>query len=64
MVKQPIRAYGPRALDDLRLGFAEDRYDVRRLIVRVVVTSALPARQGAATERVVGDPQATSPDHR
>jgi hypothetical protein len=42
LIKQPIRAYGPRALGNLHRGFAEDHYDIRRLIVRAVVTSALP----------------------
>jgi hypothetical protein len=51
MINQPVRAYGPRALDDLRRGFAEDGYDVRRLIVRVVVTAALPARNGSTPGR-------------
>jgi len=40
LVKQPIRAYGPRVLADLCRGFAEDEYDVRKLAIRIIAASA------------------------
>jgi hypothetical protein len=41
LVKQPIRAFGPRELADLRRFFAYNRYNVRKLMVEVVAQSAL-----------------------
>ncbi|WZP00614.1 DUF1592 domain-containing protein [Isosphaeraceae bacterium EP7] len=41
LVKQPIRAYGPQVRADLRRGFADDGYSVRKLAARIVATSAL-----------------------
>jgi hypothetical protein len=41
-VRQPILAYGPEKLTELRRFFAEHGYDVRQLLVEIVVQSALP----------------------
>lgn len=41
LVKQPIRAYGPRKLAELRRSFADNRYNVRKLMVESAVQSAL-----------------------
>ena len=41
-VRQPILAYGPEKLTELRRFFAEHDYDVRQLLVEIVVQSALP----------------------
>jgi mono/diheme cytochrome c family protein len=49
LVKQPIRAFGPKTRADLRRGFAEDGYSVRKLAARIVATSAMsPAPEPAA----------------
>ena len=64
LVKQPVRAYGPRALDDLRRGFAADHYNVRKLIVRAVVTSALPDRHGPTPKHAAGDARNPQPNQR
>jgi cytochrome c553 len=45
LVKQPVRAFGPRKLADLRRAFAANRYSVRKLIVDVIAESALPMRE-------------------
>jgi hypothetical protein len=42
VVQQPVRAYGPLTLDDLRKSFAQNGYDVRKLMVDIMVTAALP----------------------
>jgi hypothetical protein len=45
LVKQPVRAYGPRKLADLRRYFEENGYSVRKLLVECVAESALFARE-------------------
>jgi hypothetical protein len=47
LVKQPIRAYGPRKLADLRRSFAENDFNVRKLIIDSVAESALYTRKEA-----------------
>ncbi|HEY2911647.1 MAG TPA: DUF1585 domain-containing protein, partial [Gemmataceae bacterium] len=42
LVKQPVRAYGPNKLDELRRGFAKDGFNVRKLMVEIAVTGAMP----------------------
>jgi hypothetical protein len=44
LIKQPIRAYGPRTLADLRESFARDGYNIRKLAVEAVAASALAPR--------------------
>lgn len=41
LVKQPIRAFGPRKLADLRQSFADNRYNVRKLMVEIMAGSTL-----------------------
>jgi hypothetical protein len=43
LVKQPVRAYGLRALPDLKRSFVERKFHVRRLLVDIMATSALAA---------------------
>ena len=45
LVKQPIRAYGPRKLEDLRQTFADNRFSIRRLVTEIIVESALAPRE-------------------
>lgn len=42
LIKQPVRAYGPNTLDELRKGFAANGYSVRKLMSTVAATAALP----------------------
>jgi hypothetical protein len=44
LIKQPIRAYGPRCLADLRGSFVGDGYNIRKLAVEIVAASALAPR--------------------
>ncbi|HLJ97046.1 MAG TPA: DUF1592 domain-containing protein [Gemmataceae bacterium] len=46
VVKQPIRAYGPWKLSELRQAFADNHYNIRKLVVEIVMTAALPPRAG------------------
>lgn len=45
LVKQPVRAYGPDTLADLRDDFAADGYNIRDLLVEIVSRTALVPRQ-------------------
>lgn len=44
LVKQPIRAYGPRTLPDLRRSFAAQDFHIRKLLVEIVAASARTPR--------------------
>jgi prenyltransferase beta subunit len=48
-VRQPILAYGPTKLDELRRYFADNNCDMRRLLVEIIAQSALPERGKPAT---------------
>src|SRR5262249_39732738 len=39
LVKQPVRAYGPRTLTNLRHTFAAENYNIRRLEVEIIAAS-------------------------
>jgi hypothetical protein len=41
MVKQPVRAFGPRKLESLRHSFADNGYNMRKLVVAIATESAL-----------------------
>ncbi|HEY3787869.1 MAG TPA: DUF1588 domain-containing protein, partial [Urbifossiella sp.] len=41
LVKQPVRAYGPQRLDDLRKGFAASGFSIRKLVVEIAVIGSL-----------------------
>jgi hypothetical protein len=43
LVKQPIRAFGPRKLADLQRWFADNEYNVRKLMVEIAAEAALTA---------------------
>jgi hypothetical protein len=45
LVKQPIRAYGPRTLADLRESFAAGRFNIQKLAVEIMAASALTSRE-------------------
>lgn len=40
LVKQPVRAYGPKTLDDLQQSFRKDHYNVRSLMVSIMAATA------------------------
>src|SRR5262249_21451245 len=41
LVKQPVRAFGPRKPAELRKAFVDNQYNVRRLMVEIMAESAL-----------------------
>jgi hypothetical protein len=45
LVKQPIRAYGPRASPDLRRSFRVNEFNIRKQIVEIMAVSALPGER-------------------
>jgi hypothetical protein len=45
LVQQPVRAYGKDTLDELRRSFAANGFNIRKLAVEVMATSALQARE-------------------
>jgi hypothetical protein len=44
LVKQPTRAYGLHRPEELRKSFAENSYNIRRLVVDIAVTAAMAKR--------------------
>jgi cytochrome c553 len=44
-VQQPVRAYGPNMLDELRKSFAANGFNIRKLAVEVMGTSVLSERK-------------------
>ena len=56
LVKQPIRAYGPRTRVTLKEGFREANFNVRKLIVAIGATSALPPKPESTTTTVSATP--------
>ena len=44
-VKQPIRAYGPDTLHDLQQSFAKNNFNIQKLLIEIVATSAMPPVQ-------------------
>ena len=44
LVKQPVRAYGPETLAELRESFAANEFNIRKLMVEIMAASALTPR--------------------
>ena len=44
LAQQPVLAYGPKTLDELRESFTRSGYDIRKLAVEAAVTSAMTGR--------------------
>jgi mono/diheme cytochrome c family protein len=45
LVRQPVEAYGPDRLDELRRFFVANDYNMRRLVIESVALAALPDRE-------------------
>jgi hypothetical protein len=41
VVKQPVPAYGPRVMEELRHSFVESGFNLQKLLVEIVAVSAL-----------------------
>ncbi len=44
LVKQPVRAYGPETLTELRKNFVRNEFSIRKLMVEILAVSALKPR--------------------
>ncbi len=44
LVQQPVQAYGPNTLEELRKSFAAKQYNIRKLAVEIMAASALKPR--------------------
>ena len=59
-VKQPILAYGPNRLQELRQDFAKNEFNIQKLLVEIVATSAAsPERQKSETAKDAKDAKET-----
>jgi mono/diheme cytochrome c family protein len=56
VVKQPIRAFGPNLSDELQATFVKQNYNIRKLLVEIVVRSALRPSKDVAVSRVSAAP--------
>jgi hypothetical protein len=48
-VKQPVRAWGADTLEDLTKSFAASEFDIRRLLVDIMVVAAIRPRLEAVS---------------
>jgi mono/diheme cytochrome c family protein len=62
LVKQPIRAFGPRKLAELRMSFARNHFNIRKLVVEIVAetthgSSRAPAQRRPGPDALRGRPR-------
>jgi hypothetical protein len=62
LIKQPVRAYGPRQSADLRESFAGHAFSIRKLAVEIATTSALPDRKAQPSPQQTPAKPAVPPD--
>jgi hypothetical protein len=48
LIQQPVRAYGPTALDELRRSFAASGFHIRKLAIEIMTTAALKPKPPTA----------------
>ena len=48
MIKQPVRAYGNETPDELRRRFAENQFDIRRLMIDIAEIACRGPRESVA----------------
>jgi len=61
LVKQPVRAWGPDALENLRVSFAAGGFDIRRLVVDIMMVSAMPPHLDLARGEPAPHPPESQP---
>jgi hypothetical protein len=54
LVKQPLRAWGPDTLKNLHTSFAQAGFDIRRLLVDIMVVAASPPQNAVAQNLPAG----------
>jgi hypothetical protein len=50
VVKQPVRAWGPETLENLRSGFEKAGFDIRRLLVDIIMVADAPPKLDVARQ--------------
>jgi cytochrome c553 len=61
LVKQPVRAWGPDALENLRASFAAGGFDIRRLVVDIMMVAVVPPQVELAQARPAPRPPELQP---
>ncbi|NBW95243.1 MAG: DUF1592 domain-containing protein [Planctomycetia bacterium] len=61
VVKQPVRAWGPDALENLRASFEAGGFDIRRLVVDIMVVAATQPRVDLARVQPAARPPESVP---
>jgi len=61
LVKQPVRAWGPDTLETLRASFEKGGFDIRRLVVDIMVVAAAPPQAELAGARPARRPLESHP---
>lgn len=61
LVKQPVRAWGSNALENLRTSFEVGGFDIRRLVVDIMVVAAVPPRVDASQAQPTPQPPESQP---
>jgi len=61
LMKQPINAFGPDRLGTLTAAFEKDQYNIRKLMVEILASSALTPRKAPADDPAKGATVATTP---
>ena len=44
LIRQPVRAYGPKQMDELKTSFQKNQFHIRKLAVEIAATAAMTAR--------------------
>ncbi|MBU6221493.1 MAG: DUF1588 domain-containing protein [Planctomycetes bacterium] len=61
LVKQPVRAWGSNALENLRTSFEAGGFDIGRLVVDIMVVAAVPPRVDASQAQPTPQPPESQP---
>lgn len=61
LVKQPVRAWGENTLENLRTSFAAGGFDIRRLVVDIMVMAATPPKVELAESQAASSPPESQP---
>ena len=59
LVKQPVRAFGPQELSDLREFFEHHDFNIRKLMVEIIASSAMTPRNGTTKPKQSAPPVAS-----
>ena len=63
-MKQPLRAWGPDTLKNLHTSFEKSGFDIRRLMVDIMVVAASPPQNAVAQAAQAGNSVSNPVDTR